>query len=88
MAGGSEKEQFVRGLTIGLIAGVVGGAAAALLLAPKSGKELRQDIRSHTDAALTRVGLNTPEDKDPWLMGDAVDDLALGKQRQGPRQTT
>lgn len=87
MASGSEKEQFVRGLTIGLFAGLVGGAAAALLLAPKSGKELRQDIMSRADAALGRVGFNPPEDKEPWSMSDAVEDLAFGKQRQGSRLT-
>ena len=42
----SQKNRFWRGLIIG---GVVGGVIA-LLLAPKSGQEIRRDIRKKADA--------------------------------------
>jgi gas vesicle protein len=42
----SQKNRFWRGLAIG---GVVGGVIA-LLLAPKSGQEIRRDIRKKADA--------------------------------------
>jgi gas vesicle protein len=41
----TEKGGFSKGLIIGLLAGGVAGAIAALLYAPKSGKELRSDIK-------------------------------------------
>jgi len=40
-----EKSGFTKGLVVGLLAGGVVGAIAALLYAPKSGKELRSDIK-------------------------------------------
>jgi len=38
-----------KGLLIGFLTGTIVGAAVALLYAPKSGKELRQDIKTKTD---------------------------------------
>ena len=40
-----EKSGLAKGLLIGFIAGAVAGAITALLYAPKSGKELRSDIK-------------------------------------------
>lgn len=40
---------LTKGLLLGFIAGSVLGAVTALLLAPKSGKELRGDIKKKTD---------------------------------------
>ncbi len=40
-----EKSGFTKGLVIGLLAGGVVGAITALLYAPKSGKELRTDLK-------------------------------------------
>ena len=40
-----EKSGIAKGLFIGFIAGAVAGAITALLYAPKSGKELRSDIK-------------------------------------------
>jgi gas vesicle protein len=40
-----EKNSMAKGLIIGFIAGSVLGAIAALLYAPKSGKELRSDLK-------------------------------------------
>jgi gas vesicle protein len=41
----NEKNGFNKGLFIGLLAGGAIGAIAALLTAPKSGKELRSDLK-------------------------------------------
>lgn len=49
----STKESNVsKGLLIGFLTGSIVGAAVALLYAPKSGKELRQDIKGKTDELL------------------------------------
>jgi gas vesicle protein len=45
----TENNGMVKGLVIGLLAGGAIGAIVALLYAPKSGKELRADIREKTD---------------------------------------
>ena len=45
----SEENHYVKGLLVGLLAGGALGAVIALLYAPKSGKELRIDIKSKTD---------------------------------------
>jgi gas vesicle protein len=41
-----DDRKTFKGLAFGFITGAVVGGIAALLLAPKSGKELRQDIRN------------------------------------------
>ena len=41
----SERSGIAKGLLIGFVAGAVAGAVTALLYAPKSGKELRSDIK-------------------------------------------
>ena len=40
-----DKNGMARGLLIGFIAGAVAGAVTALLYAPKTGKELRSDLK-------------------------------------------
>ena len=45
----SEKNNIGKGLLIGLLAGGTIGAIIALLYAPKSGKELRSDIKQKAD---------------------------------------
>lgn len=45
----SDNEKLVKGLVIGFLAGGAIGAALALLYAPKSGKELRADLRTKAD---------------------------------------
>ncbi|MFB9277703.1 YtxH domain-containing protein [Cohnella cellulosilytica] len=54
----AETKQAVKGIVIG---GII-GAAAALLLAPKSGKELRKDIR---------VRYSSVQDRTKQLVSDA-----------------
>ncbi len=48
----NEQNGVLKGLVIGLLAGGVLGALFALLYAPKSGKELRADIRERADGLL------------------------------------
>lgn len=45
----SDNNNVGKGLLVGFIAGGVVGAVMALLYAPKSGREFRDDIRSRTD---------------------------------------
>ena len=45
----AQNSNVSKGLLIGFLTGTVVGAAVALLYAPKSGKELRQDIKGKTD---------------------------------------
>jgi gas vesicle protein len=47
-----EQRGVLKGLVIGLFAGGALGALLALLYAPKSGKELRADIRERADGLL------------------------------------
>ena len=44
-----DENGLTKGLLLGFLAGSVIGAVTALLLAPKSGKELRRDIKKKTD---------------------------------------
>lgn len=44
MSNNSDNGNYSKGLAIGMIIGGAVGAAIALLLAPKSGKELRRDL--------------------------------------------
>ena len=48
----SEERGMAKGLFIGFLAGGVVGGIIALLYAPKSGKELRSDIRQRKDEML------------------------------------
>ena len=54
-----------------LLIGIGIGAALGLLLAPKTGKQLRKDLRRSYDDALDTVSDWTDEAKDRF--GDAVD---------------
>jgi gas vesicle protein len=45
----SQDNHYVKGLFVGLLTGGAIGAIIALLYAPKSGKELRKDIKNKTD---------------------------------------
>ncbi len=48
----NEQSGVLKGLVIGLLTGGALGALLALLYAPKSGKELRADIRERADGLL------------------------------------
>ena len=48
----AQNNNTTKGLIIGLLAGSAIGAVVALLYAPKSGKELRADIREKADSLL------------------------------------
>ena len=45
----TKNEGMLKGLVIGLLAGGAVGAIVALLYAPKSGRELRADIKDRSD---------------------------------------
>lgn len=45
----------VAGFMIGTLVGVVIGASAALMLAPKSGEDLRAHLRAEADSEMRRV---------------------------------
>ena len=60
----SQENNFGGGFFVGLLAGGALGAALALLYAPKTGKELRQDIRSRTDGYLDEADKYIAEAKD------------------------
>jgi gas vesicle protein len=49
----AEKTAMVKGLVTGILIGGIIGAAIALLYAPKSGRELRADLREKTNKLLT-----------------------------------
>jgi gas vesicle protein len=48
----AQNDRIVKGLVIGFLAGSAIGAALALLYAPKSGKELRADLKDKADDLL------------------------------------
>jgi gas vesicle protein len=48
----SKESNLGKGLLVGFLTGGMVGAAVALLFAPKSGKELRKDIKGKTDELL------------------------------------
>ncbi len=48
----AQENNFGKGLMLGFLAGGAIGAAFALLYAPKSGKELREEIKSKSDVYL------------------------------------
>lgn len=48
----AQNNSMLKGLVIGLLAGGAIGAVLALLYAPKSGKELRSDLRDKADDLL------------------------------------
>ena len=56
-----EKGGMAKGLLIGFVAGAVAGAITALLYAPKSGKELRTDLKQKAN--------NLKEDAAEYIKG-------------------
>ncbi|MFN0156754.1 MAG: YtxH domain-containing protein [Bacteroidota bacterium] len=72
----AQNNGVVKGLVIGLLAGGAIGAVLALLYAPKSGKELRADIKDRADGLL--------EDADSYMQAaksKASDIVSDAKQR-------
>jgi len=60
----AQENNFGKGLMLGFLAGGAIGAAFALLYAPKSGKELREEIRSKSDIYLDDAEKYLAEAKD------------------------
>lgn len=72
----SRDNEMGKGLLIGFLAGSVIGSVIALLYAPKSGKELRKDIKDKTDDFM--------EDAEKYLADakeKAVDLINEGKKK-------
>ncbi len=67
-----EGTGLAKGLLIGFFTGGLIGAALALLYAPKSGKELREDLRQSTDKILEDAEhyLDTAKKKATELIND------------------
>ncbi len=61
----SSKKETAKNVAIGAGIGTAVGVAAGVLLAPKSGKETREDIANTTKKTLENVkeGLNVAKDK-------------------------
>ncbi|MGE5410103.1 MAG: YtxH domain-containing protein [Clostridiales bacterium] len=72
----SRDNEMGKGLLIGLLAGSVVGSLIALLYAPKSGKELRKDIKDKTDEFMEDAEKYLSEAKDK-----AVDLINDGKKK-------
>ena len=60
----AQENNFGKGLMLGFLAGGAIGAAFALLYAPKSGKELREEIKSKSDIYLDDAEKYIAEAKD------------------------
>lgn len=68
-----QKDNMVKGLLIGFLAGSAIGAVLALLYAPKSGKEFRADIRQRTGDILedAETYARTARERASEVMSDA-----------------
>jgi gas vesicle protein len=71
-----QGDNFRKGLLIGLLTGGALGAVIALLYAPKSGKELRRDIRNKADEYMDDAEKYIADAKDK-----AIDLINEGKKR-------
>jgi gas vesicle protein len=72
----SENDGMAKGLIVGFLAGSIVGAAMALLYAPKTGRELRADIK--------KKGEEVAGDADEYVARarkKAIDIINEGKQR-------
>jgi len=72
----SRESNLSKGLLIGFLTGGIVGAAIALLYAPKTGKELREDIKSRAEGYLTDAEKHLEVAKEK-----AVDIINDGKTR-------
>ena len=55
MSNCNDNGAFWKGLAVGSLFGVMGGVVAGWLTAPKSGEELRQDLREYYQAMSTEI---------------------------------
>jgi gas vesicle protein len=74
-----ETDHMARGLLLGFFGGTMVGAIAALLFAPKAGKDFRADIVKSTDQLLDETSRRLEDAK--GKTADAID-KASGKSRE------
>lgn len=80
----SRDEKGGGGLLFGLVAGGIAGVAAALLFAPKAGKELRRDIKKKSDELRGSLDSQLSQDEAVEAVGNQVSQpLALVKAAAG-----
>ena len=72
MANNTENGSYSKGLAVGVILGGALGAAIALLLAPKTGKELRRDLAERSSEVYDRA--NEFAQEQSRRMGDYVNE--------------
>ena len=71
-----ENDGMAKGLIVGFIAGSIAGAAIALLYAPKTGKELRADIKEKTSDLM-----DDAQEYKARAKSTAIDIINEGKQK-------
>ena len=64
-----EKKTYERSVLVPFLVGGIVGAGIALLLAPKSGKDLRKDIRDVASSTRDRVGATIEQGKNLYQEG-------------------
>lgn len=60
----AEKVKQAKVATAGVVLGAVTGAASGVLLAPKSGKETREDIKDASQQIVEKINIKTVDVKD------------------------
>ncbi len=78
----NDGSHYIRGFLAGALLGGVAGAITALLFAPKSGRELRQDIAERTGELYDRA----QEILNPKPVGEEVPPVALNQGKLRAQQ--
>lgn len=68
----AEKVKQAKVATAGVVLGAVTGAVSGVLLAPKSGKETREDIKEASQQIVEKINMKTVDVKDK--MSDKLED--------------
>lgn len=68
----AEKIKQAKVATAGVVLGAVTGAVSGVLLAPKSGKETREDIKDASQQIVEKINIKTVDVKDK--MSDKLED--------------
>ncbi|MBY2478015.1 YtxH domain-containing protein [Clostridioides difficile] len=68
----AEKIKQAKVATAGVVLGAITGAVSGVLLAPKSGKETREDIKDASQQIVEKINIKTVDVKDK--MSDKLED--------------